>query len=640
MSESPAPRRVRVYECVMIAGVVLAGLYLLRDILIPTVLAVLLAFLLAPAVRGVQRCGFRRTPAVFVVVCGAVLLLGCGAWFVATQAVELADQFATYRHSLVSKARDLRDSVAERVHPLSQTINAIQIEIAKPGPASADGSAPLASSAPASVSSGPASGSNANPAGASPSEPFHLARAILPTVLHPLAVLGLTAVLALFFLLYREDLRDRIIAAFGSAHVGLTTRMLIDAGARFGGYFTGVALVNAVTGAAIGFGLLMIGLPNALLFGVLTAALRFVPILGPWLAAVFPTVLAIAIFDGWMTPVLVVLLFVLVEACGANLLEPWVYGARVGASATAVLLSMVFWAWIWGPVGLVLATPITVCLVVLGKYIPQLQVLYVLLGSEPVLEPRARFYQRLLAVEPAEALALAHAAGGSAGAAAALDDVVLPGLGMLAGEEPRGATDSPRGAAARQVVRQIGAALALPKRDADTAAPPGDDVAPQAARSFRAALVPVHGWPDELACELVKAAMESRGGTAAIAPPLLVSELLDWIRDARPDSLCLVTVGGGTVRRLELLAARIRGAGIVPPVLVLTSGVAEPARVAARLGQLWRVTCCATVGELLRAAESSARRRSVVAGAACESSDSQDAATLGAALVVGGGDVA
>lgn len=637
MSDSPARRRVRLFEGVMIAGVVLAGLYLLRDILIPAVLAVLLAFLLAPAVRGVQRCGLKRTPAVFVVVCGAALLLGGGAWFVTSQAVELADQFATYRHSLVSKARDLRDTVAERLHPLSQTINAIQVEIATPRPASVDAAPPVALAAPAPIASEPAGESDAKSAPASSSEPFHLARAILPTVLHPLAVLGLTAVLALFFLLYREDLRDRVIAACGSAHVGLTTRMLVDAGARFGGYFTGVALVNAVTGAAIALGLLLIGLPNALLFGVLTAVLRFVPILGPWLAAVFPTVLAIAISDGWMTPVLVVLLFIVIEACGANLLEPWVYGARVGASATAILLSMVFWAWIWGPVGLVLATPITVCLVVAGKYIPRLQVLYVLLGSEPVLEPRARFYQRLLAVEPAEALAVAQAAGGSAGVAAALDNVVFPGLGMLAVEEPRGAADSPRGAAARQVVKQIGAALALPKRDAEPALPPGAAAAPHAARSFRAALVAVHGWPDELACELLKAVMESRGGEAVVAPPLLVSELLDWIRGERPDALGLVTVGTGTLRRLELLSARIRGAGLTMPVLVPTSGVDHPARAAGRLGHLSRVTCCETLGELLRAAESSPGRPAAESAAAREGSDSPDAAVLGRALVVGSG---
>lgn len=626
MSETDARSAGRPLRMLLTGAIVLAGLYFLRELLIPVVLAVLLAFLLAPAVRWVQRSGLGRMPAVLCVVLLALSLLGAGVWFVGAEAVDVGRQLPEYKHTLRARAQSLRDSITRTVMPVSQAISEIREEMTEPASRPSRAGKSAAAAAPRAAAETAATVATDEPAvAAATDEPaqekpaekaekaalLQLSPALLATLLHPFAVLGLTGVIALFFLTYREDLRDRIIRLCGDAHISLTTSMLTDAGARFSRYFGGLVAVNALTGAAIAGGLFALGVPNALLFGVLTALLRFVPFLGPWLAALFPIGLTLAVFDGWAIPAAVVGLFLLVELIGANLLEPLVYGARIGASPTAILLSMIFWTWLWGAVGLLLATPITVCLVVLGKYVPQMQWLYVLLGNEAVLQPHARFYQRLLALEPDDAIRVfRETAGADRSAAAGFTEVVTPALSLLAAEPQNGAHDAAREQAARQVVEQL--LRPLERREPPEAGRAGGGDA------GGAVLLPVRGCYDELAAQIVARLHAQRGGGGRVpASNLLISELIESMRDEPAPTILLLSVQADNIRRIELLCKRIRAARPDAAVLIgLWDAGAEPGRVQHRLRRMPHVTLCPTPEAALEALDRVQHQRAIAAAAA------------------------
>ena len=226
---------------------------------------------------------------------------------------------------------------------------------------------------------------------------------VVGPLVQPLATTGIVIVFVVFMLLQREDLRDRFIRLVGSRDLHRTTQALGDAAERVGRYLLMQLLVNVAYGIPIGIGLWLIGVPNPLLWGMLSVVLRFVPFIGPILAAAFPLALSIAVDPGWTMLLWTAALFIVLEMISGNIVEPWLYGASTGLSSIAILAAAVFWTWLWGPVGLLLSTPLTVCLVVLGRHVPQFGFLNVLLGSEPVLEPAESLYQRLLAGDPDEA---------------------------------------------------------------------------------------------------------------------------------------------------------------------------------------------------------------------------------------------
>jgi hypothetical protein len=235
-------------------------------------------------------------------------------------------------------------------------------------------------------------------------------------------------VLVVFFLVRRDDLRDRFIRLVGNGHVTVTTQMLEDAAARVSRYLSMQFLINVSFGAAVAAGLYFIGVPNAILWGMLAATLRFIPYIGPWIAAAMPICLSMAISTSWVAPILTIGLFVVLELFSNNFIEPWLYGKNTGVSAVAVLLAAVFWTWLWGVVGLLLATPLTVCLLVLGKHVPQLSFLDTLLGNEPVFEPKKRVYQRLLAGDQEEATELLEDLLEHRPAVEVYDEVLIPAL--------------------------------------------------------------------------------------------------------------------------------------------------------------------------------------------------------------------
>jgi predicted PurR-regulated permease PerM len=421
----------------MIAGllVVIGALYLGQDILIPLALAILLSFMLAPIVIRLRRLGLGRIPSVLaVVVLLFVALLGLGS-IVASQAVHLADNLPRYEWNLRAKIRDLRiavpsGGVVERTSDMLRDLGE-ELQEATKGP-EAEGT-----SAGAEEPVKPVPVQVQRPAPA----PLQTLRELGGPLIGPIATAGLVLVFVIFMLLQREDLRDRIIRLVGSGDVARTTEAMNDAARRISRYLLMQLVINVLYGIPVGVGLYFIGVPNPILWGLLATILRFIPYVGPVIAALVPIALSFAVAPGWTVPLLTIALFVTLELFSNNVLEPWLYGASTGLSPVAVLVAAVFWTTLWGPVGLLLSTPLTVCLVVLGRHVPQLGFFDVLLGDEPALAPEIKFYQRLLARDPDEATELAEEYLEEEPLDRLYDAVVMPALALAEQDRLRGSLD-------------------------------------------------------------------------------------------------------------------------------------------------------------------------------------------------------
>ena len=374
-------------------AVVVAALYLAKGVLVPLTLAVLLSFLLSPVCDWLERRRLGRIPAVLVTAHPGLHRAGDRG----LDGSRSDDRFGPQDPRIPGQYRG-EAQLGERVCRRR----------AEQGHANRAGNGPES----LAIRTGRIEprGTNELPFSvrvlSSPASPLQVFGGMFGTLLEVLGTTGIVIVLVVFFLVRREDLRDRFIHLVGKGHVTVTTQMLEDAGARVSRYLSMLFLINVTFGISVGIGLYLIGVPNAVLWGILAAALRFIPYIGPWIAAAMPIGLSMAISPGWGAPLLTVGLFVVLELFSNNVLEPWLYGKNTGVSAVAVLVAAVFWMWLWGPVGLLLATPLTVCLLVVGKHVPQLSFLDILLGNEPVFEPKKRIYQRLVAGDQEEAAEL------------------------------------------------------------------------------------------------------------------------------------------------------------------------------------------------------------------------------------------
>jgi len=373
-------------------AVVVAALYLAKGVLAPMALAVLLSFLLSPVCDWLERLRLGRIPAVLVTVIVGFTVLGAATWTAVVQVTDLAPKLPEYENNLKAKVHSANARVSAALSTATRTAQGMSENLPQVGPAQA----------PQGTTEWPYSVRVVT----SPASPLQVFGGMFGTVLEVLGSAGMVFILVVFFLVRRDDLRDRFIRLVGKGDVTVTTQMLEDAGTRVSHYLATEFLINALFGAAVGIGLYLIGVPNAILWGILATTLRFIPYIGPWIAAAMPIGLSMAISGDWVAPSLTIGLFVALELISNNVLEPWLYGKNTGVSAVAVLLAAVFWTWLWGVVGLLLATPLTVCLLVIGKHVPQLAFLDTLLGDQPVFEPRKRIYQRLLAGDQEEATQL------------------------------------------------------------------------------------------------------------------------------------------------------------------------------------------------------------------------------------------
>src|SRR5262245_56426714 len=377
-------RALRIIACLA----VIAALHWASDLLIPTALAVLFTFLLAPLVRWLERCKLKRPFAVTITVIVACTVAFGLTWLVGMQVVDLTMRLPDYRENLRAKAHELRMTGEGSFKRLGTTLEELKKELSTTQPTTQTALGPVTVLPPGPIRV---------QIEEQPPDVTQIATWIAGPLVFPLAQAAITVVLLIFFLLFSDDLSARLVSLAGMRRISLTASATSEIAQRVSSYLRAQLLVNLSYGAMIGVGLACFGVPNALLWGVVAFIVRFIPYLGPWIAAILPALLTIAVFPGWARVGGVIALFVVVELTTNLLLEPWLYGTSSGISSLGVVIATVFWAWIWGPVGLIVAVPVTVCLVVAGKYIPQLGALHDLLGADAEIPEPLRLYQHLLA---------------------------------------------------------------------------------------------------------------------------------------------------------------------------------------------------------------------------------------------------
>lgn len=383
------------------ASIIVAGLYIGKPVLVPIAMAVLLAFVLSPIVQTLRRIRVPHGLAVALVVLIAFAsLIGLGA-VLTSQIGDLAEDIPRYETELRDKVRDLRGATMSSgaMERAARTLNDLKTELERPDPsAEALPSAAPPQAPPGSATQSPPSDKPIPVEVHYPEpKPLESVLAIVSTLIEPIAMLAIVVVFVFFILLQRQDLRDRVIRLVGAGDFQRTTAAMNDAGTRLSRYLFTLTTLNLAFGVLIAMALWLIGVPAPLLWGILAALMRFVPFVGSFIAAAFPVILAAAIDTGWSTLWMTVALFVVAEAAMSQFVEPLVQSQTTGLSPVAVVASAAFWTMLWGPIGLILAVPLTVCLVVLGQHVDSLAFLHVMLGDEPALSPPERFYQRVLA---------------------------------------------------------------------------------------------------------------------------------------------------------------------------------------------------------------------------------------------------
>ena len=404
------------------AALIVTGLYFGREILVPVALAVLFSFVLAPFVIRLQSWRVPRTLSVLVAVfIGFSIVFSLGGLMV-SQANRLAEELPGYQQTLREKIHGLRGFAtggSGTLERASKVLRELDSELQNPsaGRAALDGLRRQAVDKPLLVE-------------IRQPDPGTLSTlvAIIQPLIQPLTTTGIVVIFVIFILLQRQDLRNRFIRLAGSHDMQRTTAALDDAGERLSRLFLNQMIVNAAFGLLVGIGLTAIGVPSAPLWGLVATILRFVPYVGSPISAVFPLILAAAVGSGWGMLMATAALFATLQLIAGQIVEPLVYGRSSGLSPVAIVLSASFWTWLWGPIGLVLATPLTICLVVVGKHVDRLQFFDVLLGNQPALTPPQLVYQRMLAGDPIEASQQAQTYLQSATLANYHDKILLPGL--------------------------------------------------------------------------------------------------------------------------------------------------------------------------------------------------------------------
>ncbi|BAN24719.1 putative uncharacterized protein [Caballeronia insecticola] len=414
----------------MTGVIIICALYFGRAVMIPIILAILLSFLLAPFVEFLRRLRFGQVPSVIVAVVIALSVLTAVGALIGAQVAQLAGDLPKYQVAVERKIDSVQRLTVGRADEfLGRASRALKrISPAREQePKNEDNPAasPIDQPMPVEVHE------------PSPS-PLELAQRFLSPVISPLETTGIVLVVAVFILLQREDLRDRLIRLFGSRDLHRATTAMDEAARRLSRYFLAQLGINMGVGIVISVGLAIIGVPGALLFGVMTALLRFVPYVGTWIAAIIAVVFAAAVGPGWSMLVWTLVLFGVTDVLVGQVIEPLLYGHSTGLSPFAVIVAAIFWSWIWGPVGLVLSTPLTLCLVILGRHVDRLEFLDVLFGDRPALTPAENFYQRLLANDPDEALVQAETLLKERALIAYYDEVALEGLRFAHNDVLRG----------------------------------------------------------------------------------------------------------------------------------------------------------------------------------------------------------
>jgi predicted PurR-regulated permease PerM len=551
---------------------VTACLYWAKAVLIPVALASLLTFLLNPVVSGLQRTRvLSRTPAVLLVVVLVFSLVGGIGWTVTRQLTTLAYELPRYQENLKQKISDLRalgkGGVIER---LQTTIKEVTGELQGVTP-------PAPEIQPMGEPRKDLEGEPEKPVPVVVQGPSVFWQ--LPSLLEPLATVGLVIVLVIFMLIQYTDLRSRLVRLAGYGRLTIATKALDEAGQRISRYLLMQSIINGSFGFAVGLGLFLIGVPYAILWGFLAAVLRFIPYVGPIVSAVLPSALSLAVFPGWVQPILVVGLILILELASNMVMEPLLYGQSAGVSEVALLVAVAFWTWLWGPVGLFLATPMTVCLGVLGKYIPQMEFIGVLLSDEPVMESSTNYYQRLVAQDQDEAAALVEEYVKTHTLEETYDEVLIPALnaakrdyelGTLTEEDKQFIIQATRG-----IVEDLGSRQHQPPLAPLTPADAGTQVS-TSTTSTRILGCPAYDEADELALLMFQQVLDPiRYTLEIISAEVLTAEVLSIVEQEHLGLICISALPPGALAPTRYLCKRLRARFPECKILVGRWGLSE-----------------------------------------------------------------
>ena len=546
----------------VLAGVV--ALYLARGLLIPIALAILLTFMVYPLVGWLMRLGLGRAVSVTVVVTVLFASLAGIGWMLAREVAVLSVHIPAYRDNLIAKIAYVRrlgrgGTIEKAQTAASQVAKELKNEAAPAGS--------RATPAPVVVQS----------------RPSGLWQ--LPTLVEGLGGAATVIVLVIFMLIEREDLRNRLIRLGGYGRLITTTRAIDEAAQRISRYLVMQSLINASFGIGVTLGLFLFGVSYAPLWGFLAAVLRFIPYVGVWLAALIPIVFALAEFPTWQQPLLVAGLFILLETLCSFALEPLLYGHSAGVSQVALICSVAFWAWLWGPIGLLLATPLTVCLVVFAKHVPGMEFIGILMADVPPIAPAAAYYQRLLAEDQPEAARIVDEYAKDHPIEAVYDRLILPALNHARRDRRQDLlTESAQRyiwRATRQIVDDLHARRRGTRGTAgapDAAERPLESERPS--RTLHVLAVPVRDEADELGLVMLGHLADPAGWTMELASPhLLASEVIALAEKTRPAVVCLGALpASGLAAHTRYLCKRLRARCPDLRIVVGRWGLREPAR--------------------------------------------------------------
>ena len=573
---------------ILVVVVTVGALYFGREVLVPIALALLLSFVLAPLVRRLQSWHFPRIAAVSIVgIFAFSTIFGLGA-FMVSQVSQLANDLPRYQSTLTDKIQSLQGAVAGTgpLERASDVLKDLKKEIDR------SGSVP-----PAEPSlSGQVQPSRPIPVEVRQPDPgaLQVLAALIEPLIHPLTTTGIVVIFVIFILLQQNDLRNRLVRLAGAKDLHRTTAALDDAGQRLSRLFLTQLALNAAFGFVIGSALWLIGVPSAPLWGMLAMIMRFVPYIGALISAIFPLVLAAAVGPGWTMVLMTAALFLIAETVVGQAIEPMIYGHSTGLSPVAVITAATFWTWLWGPIGLILATPLTMCLVVLGRHVDQLKFLEVMFGDEPPLTPAELIYQRMLARDPVEAADQARVFLKEKPLAAYYDEILLEGLRLAQADAQRGLLDEDRMNRIRDAVAEIVDDLAThtdviklkigpaeehsPLAQLETAEARAEEkTLPERWRNGKPVLcIPGPSLLDEAVATMVAHLVEQRGvgARAEKIDALSISRILNW-ETKGVELICLCYVEYATPAQIRYAIRRIRRRIPEVSILVALLGNAE-----------------------------------------------------------------
>lgn len=537
------------------AALVLAALYFGREVFVPLALAGLLAFLLAPACTRLERWGIKRVPAALLVILLSLVGSCTLGWVVLGQVYNLAAELPQYQQNIVGKVDRLHLHSPGRLSGTVEMVSTLSKQIAGEATKAPDVHADLPRRRPTAQKAGaldPAAVTT-QPITVKVAEPEESMLTIAGRTIKPLVQPLITATVVIIFLVFillgRESFRDRALRLAGSGRIHVTTAAIEDASSRVSRFLQMQLVINICYGGVVGLVLWWIGIPHVLLWAVLTCILRFVPYIGIILAAAGPLLLSVAVSPNWTELVWTVAMFGSLEIITANFAEPVLYGATTGMSAIAILVAAIFWTLLWGLPGLLLSTPLTVCLIVIGRQVPQLNYLEVLFGEETELPPSERFYQRLLVSNVHDATSLLVEQLKTKSLECISDDVLVPALTQI--EEARHAEEV-TSARADELLLSVEEILE------DIVGRTGDAAKPESLLRKRVACVPARDFGDEIASQMAQQALAGIARVRVFHADSATPDMLQSLNDGNFDVICVIGIPPRALRYIRMRCHQIR----------------------------------------------------------------------------------